>query len=352
MRESLIIQKIRAKLQARKLRDYLGDDAAVIPKDSSKRLICSQDSLVESVHFNLESIYPEELGWKSLAVNISDLAAMAAIPRFAFLSLSFPEKLSDRWLERFIDGFLDCAQRAEISLAGGDLTRADRLFVSVCLLGEENSAQKIALRSNAQANQSIYLSGQFGYSAAGFDLVRKFKREFPKSIDLKNLKDLKDLVEKHFRPAIRVKEALELVDLAQTSTPAIIDSSDGLLDSLERISRESQVRLELSLDSLLDQKLMQAAAILAPDKSKESQIQQVLNWILVGGEDYELVATAERDLVFEKKSNWQKIGKVLSKVENTGSELSLKYQGKKIELKEFKKFVHFTETEANEKGNR
>jgi len=322
-RESLIIKKIKEKLKERSLPDYLGDDAAVVKNNFSQQILLSQDSLIEGVHFSLETITPEELGWKALAVNVSDLVAMAGIPRFALLSLSFPRNLTQNWLDRFIDGFLDCVQEYQIYLVGGDLTRADRFFISVSVLGEENQIQKITLRSNSLENQAVYVTGQFGYAAAGLSLVKKFKRNFEIS---------SELIEKHFRPKIRFKEALELVDLSKNlqSAPSMIDSSDGLLDSLERISQQSKVNLKVSLDSLVDQNLI---------KASKGNFDQILSWILVGGEDYELVATAEDNLDFNKDSTWKKIGKVSSK--SSKPELLVEYKRKTLSLEKFKKFDHF-----------
>ncbi|MCX7147969.1 MAG: thiamine-phosphate kinase, partial [Rhodocyclales bacterium] len=141
----------------------VGDDAALIAPTPSRELVISTDMLVEGTHF-LADTDPEALGWKTLAVNVSDMAAMGAIPRWALLAAVLPAPTPE-WIEPFARGFFDCAASYGIDLIGGDTTRGPRAFC-VTILGEVPAGRALR-RDGAKAGDSIWISGQPGRAALG-----------------------------------------------------------------------------------------------------------------------------------------------------------------------------------------
>jgi thiamine-monophosphate kinase len=235
----------------------VGDDGALIAPSPGQEVVISTDMLVEGTHF-LAGTDPQALGWKALAVNVSDMAAMGARPRWATLAAVLPAPTID-WIEAFARGFFDCAQRFGIDLIGGDTTRGPRAFC-VTILGEVPSG--LALRRNgAKAGDSIWVSGRPGQAAQGL-------------AHLQGRATLTDplltacLAALH-RPQPRVELGLALRGIAS----AAIDVSDGLLADLGHILDQSGLSARLHVPRL-------PAAGLERD------------CILGGGDDYELVFTA------------------------------------------------------------
>ncbi|MDO9449895.1 MAG: thiamine-phosphate kinase [Rugosibacter sp.] len=233
-----------------------GDDAALIAPTPGCELAISTDLLVEGTHF-LGDTAPFDLGWKTLAVNVSDMAAMGATPRWATLAAALPAPTLD-WLDAFSRGFFACAEAFNVDLIGGDTTRGPRTFC-VTIMGEVPRGQAL-LRSGAQAGDSIWVSGTPGRAALG----------------LAHLQGRIALTEPHLgqclaalhRPQPRVALGLALRGLAT----AAIDVSDGLLADLSHILTASSCAAELHIPHL-------PPAGLARDG------------YLSGGDDYELIFT-------------------------------------------------------------
>jgi thiamine-monophosphate kinase len=235
----------------------VGDDGALIAPTPGQELAISTDMLVEGTHF-LADTDPEALGWKTLAVNVSDMAAMGAQPRWATLGAVLPAPTID-WLDAFARGFFDCANSYDIDLIGGDTTRGPRAF-SVTILGEVAAGQALR-RDGAQAGDSIWVSGRPGCAALGLaHLQGRTTLTEPA---------LTACLDALHRPQPRVALGLALRGIAS----AAIDVSDGLLADLGHILDQSQVAARLCLPAL-------------PDAGLERDC------LLAGGDDYELVFTA------------------------------------------------------------
>ena len=264
--EADLIAAIRKDFDARRpgLALGLGDDAAVL-RPGRTPLLLTKDLLVEGSHF-LRSIQPPYfLGRKSLNVNISDIAAMGGRPRFALLGLGFPRTTSKAWLEEFFSGLRRAARESGVALIGGDLSRADKILISVTLIGQ---AANFIRRSGGRPGDALFVSGFPGRARAGFELLEKgvrFGRD--KSTD--------NLIRAFLDPVPQVGLGRELARLRAAS--AMLDTSDGLSVDLNNLCRESGTGAEVEI----------GAIPLSPDLRlrRRSPLQDAL----YGGEDYGLL---------------------------------------------------------------
>ncbi len=243
----------------------VGDDAALFRPRAGMEIAISTDMLVAGTHF-FPDTDPEGLGWKTLAVNVSDLAAMGAEPRWALLALSLPEA-NEAWVAAFARGFFACAEAFGLDVIGGDTTRGP-LNLAPTILGEVPQGQALR-RSAAQDGDEIWVSGRPGLAALGLAHVQG-------RIQLAQPQPCLDALH---RPQPRVALGLALRGVAH----AAIDVSDGLLADLGHILEESQCGAELS-DAALPWGPVLAAC---PDQPTLTR-----RCLCAGGDDYELVFTA------------------------------------------------------------
>lgn len=242
-----------------------GDDAALLVPTPGTQLAISTDMLVEGVHF-LPGTDAEALGHKVLAVNLSDLAAMGARPRWAFLAVSLPD-LDEPWCERFMAGFLALAGRFGVDLAGGDTTRGPR---NLCVTVVGECAPGAALRRDgARAGDDIHVSGVVGEAATGLQSRRRLLAA--------DASDVEHCRRRLDRPEPRVSLGRALAGVAH----AAIDVSDGLVADLGHICSRSGLGATLEWARLPHSSAM--AALPAPERMAA---------MLSGGDDYELIFTA------------------------------------------------------------
>lgn len=237
----------------------IGDDCAVLNPPAGKQLVATIDTLVAGHHF-VADVDPESLGHKSLAVNLSDLAAMGAEPAWAMLALSLPE-VNEQWLTSFARGFANLAAEYAVQLVGGDTTRGP-LSISIQMQGFVDP--DMALRRNgAHPGDLIYVTGELGLAALELFLLQQGQLDWPRgALD---------------KPWPRVKEGMALAGIAS----AAIDISDGLLADLGHICEASGTGACIHCTGLpLDQKL-------------KRHIQSTGDWSLPlsGGDDYQLCFT-------------------------------------------------------------
>lgn len=241
-----------------------GDDGAIFRARPGMELVVSTDMLVSGTHF-FPDTDPEGLGWKTLAVNVSDLAAMGAEPRWALLAAALPG-VDEAWIAAFAHGFFACAEAFGLDVIGGDTTRGPLNFC-VTIFGEVAQGRAL-LRSSAQAGDDIWVSGHPGRAALGLAQLQ----------GRTTLHDAAPCLQALHRPQPKVALGLALRDVAH----AAIDVSDGLLADLGHILEESRCGAEIQ-DSALP---WQGIAGLCPDLALTRQC------LLAGGDDYELVFTA------------------------------------------------------------
>ena len=248
----------------------VGDDAAIIAVSPSKELVVSTDTLVSGQHFFVDTD-PYKLGHKSLAVNLSDMAAMGAKPRWALLALTLPEHLIQhncQWLDQFSKGFHSLAHEHHVDLIGGDTTRGS-LNICVQMIGEIDQG-KALLRSNAQPNDDVWVSGYLGEAAMALAHEQQRLVLQPDEIE----RCLSALL----TPNPRITLGQQLISLAHSA----IDISDGLLADLGHILDCSGVGATININAIA------CSAVL------QNYLPQPLaiNCLLAGGDDYELCFTA------------------------------------------------------------
>ena len=262
--EFALIERIRARARGRDdVRLGIGDDAALLQPPEGMSLAWSTDTLVSGRHFPADTA-PADIGWKALAVNLSDLAAMGARPAWATLSLTLPEADSD-WLDAFLDGFCELADAHDLALVGGDTTRGP-LSITVGVQGFVPAGAGLR-RDGAGFNDDVWVTGTLGDAAGA---LAQWQRGALQSMKLRYRLD---------RPTPRVDGGLAIADLATAAS----DVSDGLAADLGHILERSGVGAELDLGRL------PTSATLAEhfvDESPRWRLQ------LGGGDDYELCFTA------------------------------------------------------------
>lgn len=252
----------------------IGDDAAVLEVGGDRVVLVTADTLVEGTHFTVRTLPYEALGWKSLAVNISDIAAMGGRPRTAFLSLGLRPDTAVSALKSFMAGFRRLACEAGIVLAGGDVVEVkSSAIIGVTLLGDCR-AEQVVYRCGAQIGDDIWVSGPLGQAAAGLFLLLKK--------DVPSCAEYKSLVLCHQKPIPRYELGRALGERGLAH--AMIDLSDGIAKDLGHICFESNTGAMVRSASVpLSRELMKLAA-----EVRKSP----LDWALHGGEDYELLFTA------------------------------------------------------------
>jgi len=247
----------------------IGDDCAVIAPQPGEQLLVTSDMLVEGVHFRWDWTDPVRLGRKCASVNLSDLAAMGATPRYLFLALALPGDLDTAILDAFFDGFLSVCGEHGAVLAGGDTCASSAgMTISVTALGSAATGTAL-LRSGAVAGDALFVSGSLGDSALALQQLLAGKR--PESF----------LAQRHFDPTPRVNLGCAL---AQTGlATAMIDLSDGLLADLGHLLSASSVGARIEIETL---------PLSAAFRQALEQNQALIDLALSGGEDYELLFTA------------------------------------------------------------
>jgi len=250
----------------------IGDDCAVIPWRENESLLITTDMLIENIHFIRKKISPFDLGYKSLAVNLSDIAAMGGTPESAFLSLGIPDNIDIEWLDEFYAGLNELAKQEQVYLLGGDTTKSPaHLVINITVTGKAES-QFIKYRSTAKRGDIICTTGLTGDSGGGLKSL----------IEDKPLNDeVIYLIRQHNRPRAHISEGVWLS--RQAGVNAMMDISDGIDSDLRRIMERSHCGAEINIDNLpISQQLRTAS-----DR---------FNWnadeiAITGGEDYCLLVT-------------------------------------------------------------
>jgi len=256
----------RVRSTRRDVETGIGDDCALLSMAEKQLLAISTDTLVSGIHF-LPDIDPRDLGYKALAVNLSDLAAMGADPAWLTLAITLPD-IDEPWLEAFSDSLFEQLDYYDMQLIGGDTTRGP-LSMTLGIHGLVPAGRALK-RSGARAGDWIYVTGTPGDSAAGLAILQD-------RLAVADAQQADYLLKRHLRPKPRVLHGQALRDRASSA----IDLSDGLISDLGHILKASDCGARIMLDSLPYSDAMR----------DNVDAGQALNWALAGGEDYELCFT-------------------------------------------------------------
>ena len=243
--------------------EYIGDDCAFL-KDLG--IVVTQDSLVEDVHFKMNWCTPYQLGFKAVTVNISDVLASGAEPKYVTIALSLPSKTEKKFVEEFYKGAKSALRGAKI--IGGDITGADKVYISIAAIGT-TKGRKISSRSNAHVGDVVITKGEFGKSSLGLKELMTGGSD-------------SELIRSHLEPQLEENFANEIATQIN-SEYAMMDTSDGLADALFQIASSSNVSI--------DSKFVEG---------------------IFGAEDYKLVATVPREFL-KKLTEYEIIGLVVEK---------------------------------------
>ena len=253
----------------------IGDDAAVWHSDASLH-VATTDALIENVHFKLSTTSWHDLGWKALAVNISDVGAMGGRPRYALVSLGVPGDTEVEDLSQLYEGMAELARAFQVSIVGGDVVAAPLVMLSVCVVGTTSA---VMTRSAARPGEQVAVTGLLGASAAGLHML-----DNGLTLDEATAVSLRDA---HTRPYPRAAEGQVL---AANGVKAAIDISDGLVGDLQKLCKASGVGARLYADQVPVHPSVRTAFA-----------SEALGLALSGGEDYELLFTGSMEVVAKVK---------------------------------------------------
>jgi thiamine-monophosphate kinase len=252
----------------------IGDDAAIIPVNARNSQLHTTDMLIEKTHFLRDKISPFQLGYKSLSVNLSDIAAMGGTPVASYLSIGLPKNMEVEWVEEFMRGYKSLSQQFHVPLLGGDTTSSeDKIIINVGVTGEMAS-ENIKLRSAALPGDVVCETGKVGDSAGGLQAILR---------NISENQDVKNLLSQHLTPAPHVDEGKWLARFH--SVHAMMDVSDGIASDLKHILKASRLKGTIEVE-----KIPMSGALI---RQSEANNWNPLKLAVSGGEDYVLLLTLD-----------------------------------------------------------
>jgi thiamine-monophosphate kinase len=289
----------------------IGDDTAAW-KCKGKTQLATTDTLVQDVHFKLERISWEELGYKSIAVNLSDIAAMGGIPQYALVSICLPGDTDVENIRELYRGMLDVSDKYKTIIAGGNITSSDRLIINVTIYGYTDNG--ILTRSSAKPGDKIAVTGFTGLSRAGLRIMKQ-----PMEMDHETLILLRK-AQNQPEPRLEFGQIL-----AKAGVKTAIDISDGLVADLQHICSSSKVSARIDLASVPVHPLL-----------KQYFKDDCVSMILAGGEDYELLFTASDHIMNKVKNRMPDNVFIIGTIQtgDAGTVDVLDNKGNKVSLKE------------------
>lgn len=318
MKELEFIETIKKVLSKS---SHIGDDCAYL-KDLG--IVITQDNLVENIHFSRENASPYEIAYKSIMVNLSDIFAAGADPKYLTVALSLPN-VEKSFIEEFYKACEDLSKEYDFEIVGGDITGSDKIFISVTAIGL-TAGRNISSRKNAKVEDYVITTGVHGSSAAGLWLLQN---EFP----IEGI-DIGALVERHIKPTAQRALSEEIATVVDCDY-AMMDTSDGLMDALYKIASSSDALISLDFDKIPYDKEIEKVAHFAKVDFKD--------WIFYGGEDFQIVACVNEDNLKKlNQNNYTVIGRVKNKEADYFVEVDFGVDVQKITNLE-KSFNHFKE---------
>ncbi|MBO8157251.1 MAG: thiamine-phosphate kinase [Bacillaceae bacterium] len=274
----------------------IGDDGAVFRPPADMDIVTATDTMVQNIHFRLDTMEPEHIGYRALAANLSDLAAMGSIPISYFVSIVAPESWTHKKLKSIYKGMNQLASEYSMDLLGGDTVSGDQLVLSITVIGFVER-ERARYRHHAKEGDIVFVTGTLGDSALGYDLLTG---------DKYSIEDQDYFIQRHRMPQPRVSFSRQLKELDRL---CFNDISDGISSEANEIAEASQVDVHIDYESLPVHPKMKTLP-----KKKQAKL------VLSGGEDFELIGTvSEKDwpavLMASKitNTNVAKIGYVRNK---------------------------------------
>ncbi len=263
----------------------IGDDAAVVAPRRNHVDVLTTDVQVDGVHFTRALSRAADVGHRALHVNLSDIAAMGAMPRIALLSLGLPADLDALWVAQMVEGLVDAARATRVQLVGGNVSRSPVLFVDVTVSGVAKPRQ-VLRRAGARAGDELYVSGTAGTAAAGLAWLTHARADAARDAGDEPVvsEALSDAIARYRRPEARI--ALGVQVARNRAASACMDTSDGLADALRQLATASGVGVRVEAASV------PVSPAVADVAAMTGNAADAMIWS--GGEDYELVFAVPR----------------------------------------------------------
>jgi thiamine-monophosphate kinase len=310
----------------------VADDTAVYKPSSSKVQLLTTDAMVEAVHFDLTFTSLAHVGRKAIVSNISDVAAMCGVPRYATVTLCLPQKISVEMVEEFYKGVVSACKKYSCLIVGGDTTAtAGNLVVSISLIGEADP-EKVIYRSGAKVGDLFCATGHLGASHAGLKILIREKNRYLESNEKfsPNLEPYKMIIEKYLLPKPRLDISKIISDNVKVN--AMIDISDGLASEVHHICNSSGVGADVWEHNIPVHTYTQKIA----DEFSED----VINYALYGGEEYELLFTLS-DNDYEKLETLTSDVTILGRVTDKSKGINIVRENGEREPLQFNGWDHF-----------
>ncbi len=279
-----LIDRITKKPKNKDILVGIGDDAAIVKTRGLQ--VLTTDCLVESDHFRTEWFTPKQIGMKAIEINVSDIAAMGAVPKYVLVSLAIPKDLNVEFVEDLYKGMWKVCDKYNIEIVGGNMTHCNQIVISITVIGEVVK-RNLCLRSGAKPSDFILVTGQIGNGRAGLRLHQE------------NLKGFEHVKKRYLEPKANLDKALDIAPFVSSME----DISDGLASEIKHICDESRCGAIIYKDKI-------------PISEQVREIAQKLNedeydYALYGGEDFQMVFTVSKDNL--DKINGLLVGEITEK---------------------------------------
>ncbi len=308
-------------------RDVIGDDGAVLEITLGKSLVVTTDVLVDEVHFSDRTTTAFDAGWRAAAANLSDLAAMGANPLGITVGLSLPGEKAVDWVEELYQGMEACLAVYDTPIVGGDVCRSAVTSIAITALGEVLPTRTIR-RSNAKPGDVIVVTGLHGLSRGGLEILLD-----PSKTKSLEFQERERLIEAHQRPKPRLDILPYLAQIPENIAIAGMDSSDGLADAIKQICSCSGVGATINGEDLH----------IFSGLTKLAGLEKAGEWLLHGGEDFELVLSLPLSSAVALVKNLSSEAAIIGEV-TQGCEIKIingKNDNFPLTLNEAQEFQHF-----------
>lgn len=287
------IQKLLPSFTNSNFEELIGDDAAVrVNNEAGEKLVMTTDISVQDVHFSLKTMTLEEVGYKAMVSNLSDCAAMGALPDSALVQLVFPSDCPDldRSVESVYRGFARASERWRFPIVGGDLSSGSVWTIGIALIGSVPPGERVLKRRGIKAGDVLWVSGRPGKSAAGMVVLGRWGRQ-------KAPETYSEFVQAHISPCPRIQEGRVLAGL--TGVHAVMDLSDGLSKDVATLCYDNRLGFLFDSAAICTSEVMMKLAEETGMDWKE--------WFFHGGEEYELLVAADPDLDLRAQFGLEKV---------------------------------------------